>query len=142
MSRQPYILFHSSATPLLTLYFLDSGAYIPNGIAWWKPLQYDYIRESQIDWFLGESNAIQTIERPFKPDGAKDLGKVWRRRGTGIRRMDLEERQASTGGSSSGGKKLAKPNAIMFFHIPMCVFQLEPNFRCFTNTSGGQKNDG
>jgi len=111
--------YDPSATPLLTLYFLDSGAYIPNGIAWWKPLQYDYIRESQIDWFLGESNAIEPIERPFKPDGAKDLGKIWRRRGTGIRRMDLEERQASTGGSSSAGKKLAKPNAIMFFHIPI-----------------------
>lgn len=35
--------------------------------------------------------------------------------------MDLEERQASTGGAASGGKKLAKPNAIMFFHIPLYV---------------------
>jgi hypothetical protein len=108
-----------SATTLLTLYFLDSGAYIPNGFAWWKPLEYDYLRESQIEWYLSESSAIDPIERPFTPDGGKDLGKIWRKRRAGMRRMDLEERQAAAGGNASGGKKLAKPNAMMFFHIPL-----------------------
>jgi hypothetical protein len=85
---------------------------------WWKPPEYDYLHESQITWFLGESKAIDPIERPFTPNGGKDLGKLWRKR-DGRRRLDLEERQAATGGSISGSKKLAKPNAMMFFHIPL-----------------------
>ncbi|KAJ1306702.1 hypothetical protein OPQ81_007694 [Rhizoctonia solani] len=111
--------YDDSATPLLTLYFLDSGAYVSNGLAWWKELEYDYLHESQIQWFLGESQQIHAIERPFTPGGTRDLGKVWIRR-DGKRRLDIEERQATTGGNT-GGKKLAKPNAMMFFHIPLKI---------------------
>ncbi|KAH7335387.1 Metallo-dependent phosphatase [Rhizoctonia solani] len=110
--------YDDSATPLLTLYFLDSGAYVSKGLAWWKELEYDYLRESQIMWFLDESQKIHAIERPFTQDGTRDLGKIWKRR-DGKRRLDLEERQATTGGNTPGGKKLAKPNAMMFFHIPL-----------------------
>ncbi|QRV74007.1 hypothetical protein RhiJN_02021 [Ceratobasidium sp. AG-Ba] len=113
--------YDSSATHLLTLYFLDSGAYLPGGIMWWKPLEYDYLHESQIQWFLSESNAIDPIERPFTPNGAKDLGKIWKRQEAGKRRMGREARQAAAGGNKSGEKKLAKPNALMFFHIPLKI---------------------
>lgn len=56
---------------------------------------------SQIDWFLKVSASVDPIERPFRPDGANDLGKVWPKR-----RL---ERQST----------LAKPNAMMWFHIPL-----------------------
>lgn len=56
--------------------------------------------QSQRDWFLEESRRIHPIERPFTPDGAKDVGGVWRARN------DTE-------------KTLAKPNALVFFHIPL-----------------------
>ena len=49
--------------------------------------------------------SIDAIERPFTPDGAKDLGSVW-------------ERQAA-GQVLPNSKRLAKPNAMMFFHIPL-----------------------
>ena len=49
--------------------------------------------------------AIDAIERPFTPDGAKDLGSVW-------------ERQAG-GQVLPNSRRLAKPNAMMFFHIPL-----------------------
>lgn len=45
---------------------------------------------------------MDPIERPFRPDGASDIGKVWTKR-------RLQERQST----------LAKPNAMMFFHIPL-----------------------
>ncbi|ORX34309.1 Metallo-dependent phosphatase-like protein [Kockovaella imperatae] len=85
---------------LFTLYFLDSHDYQHRVLPWTKP-EYDYIKESQIDWYKAQSEAIKPIERPFRPDGASDLGKIWRRRNT---------RQIRT---------LAKPNAMMFFHIPL-----------------------
>ena len=48
----------SSKTDLLTLYFLDSGAYDGGILDWWGILHnadYDYLRQDQIDWFLQES---------------------------------------------------------------------------------------
>ncbi|KAJ3540453.1 hypothetical protein NM688_g6225 [Phlebia brevispora] len=94
-----------SKTQLLTLYFMDSGAYAsgkwdPFGI--FHPTDYDYIRQDQINWFLEESSRINPIQRPFTPDSAKDLGGIWKR-------DDQLTPQV----------KLAKPNAMMFFHIPM-----------------------
>ncbi|GJJ11195.1 hypothetical protein Clacol_005427 [Clathrus columnatus] len=95
-----------SKTHVLTLYMLDSGAY---DTGFWSPFgflatSYDYLRESQIEWFLSESDKIPPIIRPFKPDTSKDLGKVWKRQAA--LPSDEEER-------------LAKPNALMFFHIPI-----------------------
>lgn len=83
--------------------------------------------QSQIDWFLQESGAydsshsvissipnkwnktghINQIERPFSPDTGKDFGDSWKRQGS-------DQLTPET-------KKLAKPNALMFFHIPLCV---------------------
>ena len=47
---------------------------------------------------------IPTIERPFVPDGAKDIDGIW------SRQDQITPQQ-----------RLAKPNAMMFFHIPLCV---------------------
>ena len=63
--------------------------------------------QDQIDWFLYESSKIGAIERPFTPDGASDIGDIWKRQGVNQ--------------VAPSGKKLAKPNAMMFFHIPLCV---------------------
>ncbi|KAL0065886.1 Phosphatase dcr2 [Marasmius tenuissimus] len=106
-----YVLKVRSADPskthILTLYFLDSGSYSKGVFDWFgffRGTEYDWIRQNQIDWFLQESSKIDPIERPFHPDGAKDLGNVWKR-------------QEVTPQTS----RLAKPNALMFFHIPLCV---------------------
>ena len=49
----------ASATQVLTLYFLDSGAYakgIADWLGFWAPSEYDWIHRDQIDWFLKESS--------------------------------------------------------------------------------------
>ncbi|TCD62378.1 hypothetical protein EIP91_006960 [Steccherinum ochraceum] len=97
-----------SKTHLLTLYFLDSGAYAKT---WFEFAgighgpDYDWIHQDQIDWFLEESARISPIERPFTPDGTKDLGGIWKRQ--------------ATDQITPNSRRLAKPNAMMFFHIPL-----------------------
>lgn len=54
---------------------------------------------------MQESSKINAIERPFTPDGASDFGDIWKRQ--------------AVGQVAPGSKKLAKPNALMFFHIPL-----------------------
>jgi hypothetical protein len=54
------------------------------------------------------TGSIGLLERPFTPDGAKDLGDVWAR-----------DPQAIGGQIPSQKTRLAKPNAMMFFHIPL-----------------------
>jgi len=106
-----YVLKVRSADPsmthLLTLYFLDSGWYTEGFFSffgWFQPTKYDWLRQNQIDWFLQESASIDMIERPFTPDGAKDLGSIW------ARQTDQLTPQT---------RRLAKPNAMMFFHMPL-----------------------
>ncbi len=59
----------ASKTPLLTLYFIDSGAYVAGLIDWFGfflPTEYDYIHQDQIEWFLQESGvfvACSTLTR-------------------------------------------------------------------------------
>ncbi|TFK29749.1 phosphatase DCR2 [Coprinopsis marcescibilis] len=98
----------ASKTHLLTLYFLDSGAYSKGFIDWFgffNPTEYDWIRKNQIDWFLQESASIKPIQRPFSPDTGKDLGGLWAR----------QQPDQLTPTIS----KLAKPNAVTFFHMPL-----------------------
>ncbi|TDL23728.1 Metallo-dependent phosphatase [Rickenella mellea] len=98
----------ASKTNLLTLYFLDSGAYSKGWLDWFgffHPTDYDWIHQDQIDWFNQQSAMINPIERPFTPDGTKDLSDIWKRQ--------------SAGQVTPALKKLAKPNALMFFHIPL-----------------------
>lgn len=94
---------------LFTLYFLDAHARQKPRIFWEWP-DYDYLKPSQIEWYLNTSASINAIERPFTPDGGNDLGKIWARRAeTGKARLGRQEQQTT----------LAKPNAMMFFHIPL-----------------------
>jgi len=100
----------ASKMHLLTLYFLDSGSYSKGFFNFWglfTPTAYDWIRQSQIDWFLQESASINQIKRPFSPDTGKDFGSIWKKK-----------RQAGTQ-ITPERSKLAKPNALMFFHIPL-----------------------
>jgi len=50
------------------------------------------------------TGSINQIERPFTPDSGKDLGNIWAKRQDQLT-PDI--------------KRLAKPNALMFFHIPL-----------------------
>jgi len=96
-----------SKTHLLTLYLLDSGGYSKGVFDWFgffHPTEYDWIRQDQIDWFRQESAMINPIERPFTPDGASDFGSIWKRQASQV---------------TPDARKLAKPNALMFFHIPL-----------------------
>jgi hypothetical protein len=49
--------------------------------------------------------SINPIQRPFTPDTGKDLGPSWGRQDQ----------------VTPNVLKLAKPNALMFFHIPLLV---------------------
>lgn len=49
--------------------------------------------------------SINPIQRPFTPDTGKDFGSIWKR-----------QKQVTP-----NVVKLAKPNALMFFHIPLLV---------------------
>ncbi|TFK52074.1 Metallo-dependent phosphatase [Heliocybe sulcata] len=116
----------ASKTHLLTLYFLDSGAYSSGTLDWfgfWHPTEYDYIHQNQIDWFLQESSSINAIERPFTPDDANDFGDIWKRQ--------------STDQLTPDAKRLAKPNALAFFHIPLQESYDDPD----TNPSNSQPLD-
>ncbi|PFH51912.1 hypothetical protein AMATHDRAFT_141299 [Amanita thiersii Skay4041] len=96
----------ASKTHLLTLYFLDSGGYSRGYWNWWGIFQataYDWIRQSQINWFLQESGKF-AHSRPFHPDTGKDFGSIWGRQSDQV---------------TPDMRKLAKPNALMFFHIPL-----------------------
>lgn len=97
-----------SRTQLLTLYFLDSGSYSAGMWDWFGfiPTEYDYIRQSQINWFLQESSLVPMHERPWSPDGGRDIGDAWKRAEKNKKRQAAE-------------RTLVKPNALMFYHIPM-----------------------
>ncbi|KDQ50774.1 hypothetical protein JAAARDRAFT_185989 [Jaapia argillacea MUCL 33604] len=110
-----------SMTQLLTMYFLDSGAYssgFMDWFGWFHPTEYDWIHQDQIDWFLKESGKMKAIERPFTPDGAKDLGDSWKRQASQL---------------PPDAKKLAKPNALMFFHIPLQESYSDPDINTSTD---------
>lgn len=50
-------VLYRSMMHLLTMYFLDSGAYSKGYLDWFgvHPTAYDWIHTDQIDWFLQES---------------------------------------------------------------------------------------
>ncbi|EGO20526.1 hypothetical protein SERLADRAFT_476793 [Serpula lacrymans var. lacrymans S7.9] len=97
----------ASMTHLLTLYFLDSGSYSKGYLDWFgffTPTEYDWIHEDQVDWFLQQSGTIDAIERPFTPDTTNDFDGIWERQSDQL---------------TPETRKLAKPNAMVFFHIPL-----------------------
>jgi len=60
----------ASRTQLLTLYMLDSHAYttkrLPGFFGWFQKLKYDWIKQSQIDWFLVESANHQAFHARWR----------------------------------------------------------------------------
>jgi hypothetical protein len=78
---------------------------------------------SQIKWFLNTSASISPIERPFHPDGTEDLGKIWTR-ASAHEPHRLARQEAKT---------LARPNAIMWFHIPLPEAYDDPDRSAFTD---------
>ncbi|KZV92417.1 Metallo-dependent phosphatase [Exidia glandulosa HHB12029] len=129
-----------SATHILTLYFLDSGGYIKANFGPFTQItDYDYIRQRQIDWFLQQSASIKPVLRPFHPDGAADLGHISAR----AKKPVPEAAPAQT---------LAKPNALMFYHIPIPETSNAPDLDAsgkpldvgsqFEEAGGSKKNAG
>lgn len=57
-------------THLLTLYFLDSGAYSKGYLDWFglHPTEYDWIHTDQINWFLQESGLCTAVYTSTIPD--------------------------------------------------------------------------
>nr|XP_019008286.1 uncharacterized protein I206_06841 [Kwoniella pini CBS 10737]OCF47067.1 hypothetical protein I206_06841 [Kwoniella pini CBS 10737] len=109
-----YIKLHSadaSNIHIFTLYFLDSHALQKNSLPWGK-VDYDFIKTSQIEWYLNVSSSIKPISRPFQPDGAWDLGDIWSNKRNKPTRL-------SGSRADENSKTLAKPNAMMWFHIPL-----------------------
>lgn len=114
----------ASKTQLLTLYFLDSHAYVTS----WNMFKssYDWIKDSQTNWYNQISQSIKKIERPFRPPILEDstFGNIeddLNRRTAKGRPLRLAKRQeiATT---------LKKPNAMAIFHIPLKeVYDLKPD---------------
>ncbi|KAG2011738.1 phosphatase DCR2 [Coprinopsis cinerea AmutBmut pab1-1] len=124
----------ASKTHLLTLYFMDSGSYSKGFLDWFgffTPTEYDWIRQNQIDWFLQQSASHKPIERPFTPDDRKDFGHIWSRQDQ----------------ITPSIRKLAKPNALAFFHMPLPETYDPPDFDPVTRKPldvgiSGQETDG
>ncbi|CAO1634671.1 unnamed protein product [Parajaminaea phylloscopi] len=99
-------------TNIFNLFFLDSGMHAPNSPwtpPWSAPKEYDYVRQDQIDWVKSQLNESKSYLRPYKPDGGVDLpAQNWVR--SGEERWDAHAAQ---------GTRLAKPNAMLFVHIPV-----------------------
>ncbi|WVQ91834.1 hypothetical protein IAS59_005638 [Cryptococcus gattii] len=127
-----YIKLHSgdaSNMHIFTLYFLDSHAYQKRTLPWIQP-DYDYLKTSQIDWYRNVSSSIKPIERPFKPDGTDDLSGIWSRRSHPSRL------------SRDGSQTLAKPNAMMWFHIPLPEAYNAPDRSSLGELDVGDQMDG
>ena len=93
-------------TRIATLWFLDSGTHAPANK--WKPWEkpgYGFVHKDQIDWWRTRNAKLGQLLRPYKPDGAEDLGPQWRR--------DTWESGADQ------GQTLKRAPAIMFTHIPV-----------------------
>ncbi|KPV78488.1 uncharacterized protein RHOBADRAFT_33185 [Rhodotorula graminis WP1] len=86
---------------LFNLYFLDSHANAKKLTPWGNP-GYDYLKADQINWFRGRSSQMQPLLRPYTPP----------RKLTGYSSQ-------GEGAASSDDEYAAKPNAMVFFHIPL-----------------------
>ncbi|KAG0140593.1 hypothetical protein CROQUDRAFT_99896 [Cronartium quercuum f. sp. fusiforme G11] len=98
-------------TQALTLYFLDSHDTIPMTVAqlWSMAMgaatEYDWLKESQIEWYRNQSSQQPSLLRPYWPS------EVPKRPSTPAPTKLIRRQQQP--------RKLRKPPAIMFFHIPV-----------------------
>lgn len=111
-----------SHTHLFSLYFLDSHEYAKS----LNPFasEYDYLKDSQRDWFIEQSNLVRPIERPFVPPTIANstFGLIpVEEEDAGLRRSRAAPRRL--GDRQAAAKtKLKKPNAMAVFHIPLPEF--------------------
>lgn len=68
--------------------------------------EYDWLKESQIDWYRNQSEHQPTLVRPYRPAGYRPAGSP------SPHLTKLVRRQQKS-------RKTRKPPAIMFFHIPL-----------------------
>jgi hypothetical protein len=146
VSPSPFVMLsfsndvvYRSKLHLLTLYFLDSGSYSSGIFNLWASDPQNMTGFGRVRLTGSYKNLvclalvfscsldmhdsctiptafIDSIERPFTPDSGKDFGGLW-----------AGERQAGNQ-IPPVTKRLAKPNALMFFHIPLCVLDLSFNY--------------
>lgn len=131
---------HADHTHLASLYFMDSGAHVPeqkDTQSGWFPSwmgsgnklsdgpyssHYGYIHRSQIDWFDQLSTSVKTSVRPYHPDTGHDLPPLWPAEG-GVNAKRAKQIDHSTRMErrplSKRRETLHKPPAIMFQHIPV-----------------------
>lgn len=76
------------------------------------------------------SYSIEPIERPFKPDDTDDLSGIWSRR-SHPSRLPRDDSQT-----------LAKPNAMMWFHIPLPEAYNDPDPSSMGELDVGVQMDG
>jgi Calcineurin-like phosphoesterase len=121
-----YLKLHSP-TPdkmeLANLYFFDSGAWVPkeeSGTGWGSKAkdrggsEYDYIHSDQIRWFEDRVQKAKKLVRPYEPDGAKDLDKLWDRTSPATTPAVRMEKRVAHQRST-----MRKPLGIAFMHIPI-----------------------
>ncbi|KAH8925342.1 hypothetical protein BT69DRAFT_1295705 [Atractiella rhizophila] len=145
-----------SSTDLLNLYFLDSHAYDPNFVvpdddhhhrlskrdgehheaSVRKP--FDWIKQNQIDWYKRVSNEVTPILRPWSPsvlaDGDSTFG-LWGSEEDEKPNADairIKERRRSKDRklrrrAPQEERRMKKPNALMFFHIPIQEAYADPD---------------
>lgn len=96
----------------LTLYFLDSHDHRPLSVSqlWSMAMgastEFDWLKESQINWYRNQSEHQPTLVRPYRPSGYHP------RASSSSPLTKLVRRQQKS-------RKTRKPPAIMFFHIPL-----------------------
>jgi len=104
---------------LFTLYFLDSHSSHKNTL--FSDYTYDWIKQSQIDWFRTTSNSVKPLLRPY--EGKADLSHEEGAFGIPNDLFDDDRssrrRARRSKKRQSPGQTLRKPNAMAFFHIPL-----------------------
>lgn len=107
----PLVSADESRTHLFSLYFLDSHTVTIGPLPWNK--DYGFIKKSQVEWFRGISNSVKLVQRPFRPAKADNDASPGRR---SVKRQD------------ASGTRMAKPNAMAIFHIPLAeVYDMAPD---------------
>ncbi|EPQ29764.1 uncharacterized protein PFL1_02437 [Pseudozyma flocculosa PF-1] len=114
---------HRDRTLLSTLWFFDSGSRAPKD-KWkpWKKPGYGWVHADQVQWFRRKIDARRPTLRPYRPDGAEDLGpQPWRRRRSAAEAVGRRESGArgEWEADADQGQMLAAPPSILFMHIPV-----------------------
>ncbi|GAA95593.1 uncharacterized protein L969DRAFT_101695 [Mixia osmundae IAM 14324] len=102
-------------TSLLSLYFLDSHTKEPGLFG----RGYQALKPSQLSWYRDTSSLVKTIMRPYRAPVMEDFPTITDGRQR-KRRSRISRRQFD-------GQTLKKPNAMVFFHIPLIEAFDEPD---------------